>query len=298
MFINVFKDSIQNNYLETLNSNIDTELMIPDYAKVKKIIWETEDVFTLELIYLNEEKKVFDFKPGQFNMLYSFGVGESAISISSDSAKKKSILHTIHKVGFVTSELSKLKKGDIIGIRGPFGTSWPVDKITGKDVIIVAGGIGLAPLRPAIYHIFRNRKKYGKVTILYGARSHRDILYPVEIEHWKKKYDAQIDVTVDKSDSTWRGNVGVVTSLFNYIQINPANTVALTCGPEIMMKFTVDELINLGLNIQDIYVSLERNMKCALGFCGHCQYGPNFVCKEGPVFKFSQVTDVFEIKEL
>lgn len=283
---------------ENKSGLIKSDPMIPESVKVKKIFWETEDVFTIELVYDGEEKRNFNFKPGQFNMLYAFGVGESAISISSDSTKKGSLLHTIHKVGYVTSELSKLKKGDIIGLRGPFGSSWPLEDAKGKDICIIVGGIGLAPLRPAIYHILKHRKQYGKFTLLYGARTPRDILYPVELESWKKKYDIQLEITVDRSDSTWRGHVGVVTTLLNYVDCNPDNTRAMVCGPEIMMKYAVDELIKHGVAEKEIYVSLERNMKCALGFCGHCQYGPSFVCKDGPVFSFSKVTDIFEIKEL
>ena len=272
--------------------------MTPEAVKVKKIFWETEDVFTIELVYDSDEKREFSYKPGQFNMLYAFGVGESAISISSDSSKKNSLLHTIHKVGYVTNVLSKLKKGDIIGLRGPFGSSWPLEEAKGKDICIIVGGIGLAPLRPSIYHILKHRKQYGKFVLLYGARTPRDILYPVELESWRKKYDSQIEVTVDRADSTWRGHVGVVTTLLNYVELNPEKTMAMVCGPEIMMKYAVDELIKHGVAEKEIFVSLERNMKCALGFCGHCQYGPSFVCKDGPVFSFSNVTDIFEIKEL
>lgn len=272
--------------------------MTPEAVKVKKIFWETEDVFTIELVYDSDEKREFRFKPGQFNMLYAFGVGESAISISSDSSKKNSLQHTIHKVGYVTNVLSKLKKGDIIGLRGPFGSSWPLEEAKGKDICIIVGGIGLAPLRPSIYHILKHRKQYGKFVLLYGARTPRDILYPVELESWRKKYDIQIEVTVDRADSTWRGHVGVVTTLLNYVDLNPEKTLAMVCGPEIMMKYAVDELVKNGIAEKEIYVSLERNMKCALGFCGHCQYGPSFVCKDGPVFSFSNVTDIFEIKEL
>ncbi|MBL8017997.1 MAG: FAD/NAD(P)-binding protein [Ignavibacteria bacterium] len=275
-----------------------TDPMIPETVKVKKIFWETEDVFTMELVHEGEDKKEFHFKPGQFNMLYAFGVGESAISISSDSSKKSSLLHTIHKVGYVTNELSKLKRGDILGLRGPFGTSWPLEDAKGKDICIIVGGIGLAPLRPAIYHILKHRKQYGKITLYYGARTPRDILYTVELETWKKKHDIQLEVTVDRADSSWRGHIGVVTSLMNYVKLLPEKTRAMVCGPEIMMKYAVDELIKHGMSEKEIYVSLERNMKCALGFCGHCQYGPSFVCKDGPVFSFSKVTDIFEIKEL
>lgn len=272
--------------------------MTPEAVKVKKIFWETEDVFTIELVYDSDEKREFRYKPGQFNMLYAFGVGESAISISSDSSKKNSLLHTIHKVGYVTNVLSKLKKGDIIGLRGPFGSSWPLEEAKGKDICIIVGGIGLAPLRPSIYHILKHRKQYGKFVLLYGARTPRDILYTVELESWRKKYDIQIEVTVDRADSTWRGHVGVVTTLLDYVELNPEKTMAMVCGPEIMMKYAVDELIKNGVAEKEIFVSLERNMKCALGFCGHCQYGPSFVCKDGPVFSFSNVTDIFEIKEL
>ena len=243
--------------------------MTPEAVKVKKIFWETEDVFTIELVYDSDEKREFSYKPGQFNMLYAFGVGESAISISSDSSKKNSLLHTIHKVGYVTNVLSKLKKGDIIGLRGPFGSSWPLEEAKGKDICIIVGGIGLAPLRPSIYHILKHRKQYGKFVLLYGARTPRDILYPVELESWRKKYDIQIEVTVDRADSTWRGHVGVVTTLLNYVELNPEKTMAMVCGPEIMMKYAVDELIKHGVAEKEIFVSLERNMKCALGFCGH-----------------------------
>lgn len=270
--------------------------MIPFPMKVERFVWETEDVFSIQLAHENGDN--FLFRPGQFNMLYAFGIGESAISISSDSSKKSSLIHTIHKIGYVTSQLSKLKKGDIIGVRGPFGKGWPVNDVTGKDVVIVAGGIGLAPLRPVLYHIFKNRKKYGKVTLLYGARSPQDILYPVELENWRKKHDIHIEVTVDRADNTWRGHIGVVTTLFDYVQIDPSKTISMLCGPEVMMKFTIDELRNAGLHKKDIFVSLERNMKCAVGFCGHCQYGPNFICKDGPVFNFTQVKDIFEIREL
>ncbi len=272
--------------------------MIPRQVRVKKIFWETEDVFTLELVSEDYPMSEFYFRPGQFNMLYAFGVGEAAISISSDSAKKNSILHSIHKVGYVTNALSKLKKGDVIGIRGPFGKAWPLEEIKGYDICIMAGGIGLAPLRPSIYYILKHRKQYGKFTLLYGARSPRDMLYPVELEQWAKKHDIHIETIVDRADSMWRGQVGVVTELIDYAELDPERTRSMVCGPEIMMKYSIDELKKNGLNEDQIYLSLERNMKCALGFCGHCQYGPSFVCKEGPVFNFSKVKDIFEIREL
>lgn len=272
--------------------------MVPRKVRVKKILWETEDVFTLELVPEDYELDEFNFKPGQFNMLYAFGVGEAAISISSDSVKKSSILHTIHKVGYVTSALSKLKKGDVVGLRGPFGKAWPLEEVKGYDICLMAGGIGLAPLRPSIYYILKHRKQYDRFTLLYGARSPQDMLYPVELEQWTKKYDIHIETTVDRADGSWRGQVGVVTELMEYAEIDAAKTRAMVCGPEIMMKYAIDSLKNKGLTENQIFLSLERNMKCALGFCGHCQYGPSFVCKEGPVFNFSNVKDIFEIREL
>jgi NAD(P)H-flavin reductase len=265
--------------------------------KITKISWETEDVFTIEVEPDGKLIKDFQFEPGQFNMLYGFGTGEAAISICSDSSVKSSFLHTIHKVGYVTGFLSRLKKGDVIGVRGPFGSRWPVAEAEGKDVCVIAGGIGLAPLRPSVYHIFKNRKKYGKFNILYGARTPRDLLFRVELEEWSKKHKVSVEVTVDRADSSWKGHVGVVTTLIDYANLDPSNTIAMVCGPELMMKFCIDELLMLGFNEISIYLSMERNMKCALGFCGHCQFGPNFICKDGPVFNYSSIKNIFDIGE-
>lgn len=272
--------------------------MIPFRMKVKKILWETEDVFSIELEDASEERNDFSFKPGQFNMLYAFGTGESAISISSDSSKKRSIVHTIHKIGYVTNIFSKLKKGDVIGVRGPFGSNWPVDESKGKDICIVAGGIGLAPLRPTVYHILKNRKNYGKFTLLYGARSPQDMLFRIELEQWHKKYGIQLETTVDHADSSWRKQVGVVPTLFDYVEISSSNTIAMICGPEVMMKFTIEALKSFGFPEENIYLSMERNMKCAIGFCGHCQLGPNFICKDGPVFNYLHIKKLFDIREV
>ncbi len=272
--------------------------MVPFLMKIRKTSWDTNDIFSLILEHDDDNKKTFSFKPGQFNMVYAFGQGEAAISISSDSSKDTSITHTIHKVGYVTSALSQLKKGDVIGIRGPFGSSWPVEEAKGKDVVIVTGGIGLAPLRPAIYYIFKHRKNYGRVILLYGARTARDLLYRVELEEWTRKHKIEILTTVDRSDSSWRGNVGVVTELFSYIKLEPNSTFAMVCGPEVMMKYTIDELKTRGVPKHNIYLSMERNMKCAIGFCGHCQYSSNFVCKDGPVFSYSHVKRIFDVREL
>ncbi|HTX18655.1 MAG TPA: FAD/NAD(P)-binding protein [Bacteroidota bacterium] len=272
--------------------------MIPQMMSIKKIVWETDDTFTIQLESAAFANAGFSFLPGQFNMLYVFGMGEAAISISSDPAKPATLTHTIHRVGTVTNELSQMKRGDIIGLRGPFGSSWPIEKANGLDVCIVAGGIGLAPLRPVIYSLFRRRRDYGRLLLLYGARSPLDLLYRVELEEWSKLYDVEVLVTVDRSDSTWKGYIGVVPNLLSYIKLDARATVAMVCGPEVMMQYTIAEILRRGIPQDQIYLSMERNMKCAVGFCGHCQYGPKFICKDGPVFALPQISSLFEKKEL
>jgi NAD(P)H-flavin reductase len=279
-------------------ANINADPMIPQIIRINKLVWETEDTFTLNLKPNGEFGGEFRFKPGQFNMIYAYGVGESAISISSSPHKPKSLKHTIRKVGTITSALSKLKAGDFIGLRGPYGRGWPLEEAIGKDVCIVAGGIGLAPLRPVIYTVLKNRRDYGKIFILYGARSPLDLLYRVELEQWSKQYDVEVHVTVDRADSSWKGNVGVVSNLFNYLTLDVNNTIAMICGPEMMMKFTVRELLEQRVPAENVYLSLERNMKCAIGFCGHCQFGPKFICKDGPVFSYREISWLFEKKEI
>jgi NAD(P)H-flavin reductase len=264
---------------------------------IKKVTWETDDTFTLD-INLGEIASGYTFRPGQFNMLYVFGLGEAAISISSDAAEPETIAHTIHRVGTVTTGLAKVKRGGMIGLRGPYGSSWPIDAARGKDVCIVAGGIGLAPVRPVMYALFRDRKAFERIIVLYGARSPLDLLYRVELEEWSKEHNVEVLVTVDRGDSSWKGHIGVVTNLFSYLKIDARATVAYVCGPETMMKYTIDELERRGLQEEQIFLSMERNMKCAVGFCGHCQYGPEFICKDGPVFKLPRIRPLLEKKEL
>ena len=268
-----------------------------DPITIKKVTWETDDTFTLQLD-MGAFTPSFAFRPGQFNMVYVFGIGEAAISISSDPAQSKTISHTIHRVGIVTTALAQLKRGDVIGIRGPYGTSWPLEPARGKDVCVVAGGIGLAPLRPVIAALLRERTAYERILILYGARSPLDLLYRVELEEWAKAHHVEVLVTVDRGDSSWKGHIGVVTNLFSYLKLDARATVAYVCGPETMMRYTVDELGRRGLPDHQIYLSLERNMKCAVGFCGHCQYGAEFICKDGPVYLLPRIKPHLEKKEL
>lgn len=274
-----------------------TDPMVPRPFVVRESREETHDTFTL-MLEPREASGAPAFEPGQFNMLYVFGVGEVPVSISGDPGWPEILVHTVRAVGGVTRALQKLGSGDVVGVRGPFGSAWPVDKVKGKDVVIITGGIGLAPLRPAVYKILGQRERIGKFALLYGARTPKDILYPEQLGEWRSKLDLQVRVTVDNASQDWRGTVGVVTILIHKARFDPANTIAMVCGPEIMMRFTVQELIKEGMREEDIYISMERNMKCAVGFCGHCQYGPNFICKDGPVFRFSDVRHLFGLREI
>ena len=276
---------------------INTDPMLPDLFQIEHIRRELSDTFTLTLA-AQDGKTDFQFQPGQFNMLYQFGVGEVPISISGDPARSDRLIHTIRDVGSVTSAMAKLAKGDVIGLRGPYGKPWPVEDMEGQDIVIITGGIGLAPLRPAIYHILANRKKYGKVVLLYGARTPGDILYRKELEKWRGRFDMCVEVTVDNAGREWSGNVGVVPNLVSRARFDPLHTSAMVCGPEIMMNYAIKALNSADVANDQIYVSMERNMKCAVGFCGHCQYGHNFVCKDGPVFRFDRISKIFSVREV
>ncbi|MCF8719125.1 FAD/NAD(P)-binding protein [Nitrospina gracilis] len=271
--------------------------MVPEPHRVLRVQKETRDSFTLETRPVEGSRQV-PFHPGQFSMLYVFGVGEVPISISGDPQKTDTLLHTIRAVGTVTRHLKKLRKGDVIGIRGPFGSHWPVEAAEGNDVVFIAGGIGLAPLRPAIYQVLARREKYGDVFILYGARTPADMIYRKELEAWRGRFDLKVDATVDTAQRGWLGNVGVVTQIVKKAKFDPHQTVAMICGPEVMMRFTVKELMDEGLTGDDIYLTMERNMKCAVGFCGHCQYGPEFVCLDGPVFSYQRIRNIFGKREI
>jgi NAD(P)H-flavin reductase len=266
-------------------------------VRVKRVRKETYDTFTFELFPVNGIDG-FPFAPGQFNMLYVPGVGEVPISISGDPGKPQTLIHTVRSVGTVTEKMCARGPGALLGVRGPFGTSWPVEEAVGSDVVIVCGGIGLAPLRPALYHVMANREKYGRVVLLYGARTPEDLLYKTELPKWRGHFDLQVEVTVDAATGGWRGHVGVVTTLIPPARFDPESTVAMVCGPEVMMRFTLVELERRGVPAENTYVSMERNMKCGLGFCGHCQFGPTFICKDGPVFRYDQIQPFFAKREI
>ncbi len=270
--------------------------MVINPFTIKNVIKETFDTFSLVLE--PNRQKVIEFLPGQFNMLYVYGVGEVPISISGDPVQSRQLIHTTRAVGTVTKAMWQLKKGDCLGIRGPFGTSWPVNEARTNDIILVAGGIGLAPLRPVIYHILNNRADYGQVVLLYGARTPEDMLFGKDLKKWASRFDMEVFITVDRATGSWHGNVGVVTALTSRAPFDPLHCTAMVCGPEIMMRFTILELQKRGVTEKNIFISMERNMKCGIGLCGHCQLGSYFVCKNGPVFRYAEMKDIFLKREM
>jgi NAD(P)H-flavin reductase len=254
---------------------------------------ETVGVYTLELEPVDDA--ISPVAPGQFTMLYAFGVGEAPISVSRCG---DTLTHTIREAGAVTQALCASRAGDLVGVRGPFGNTWPVAQAQGKDVVLIAGGIGLPPLRPVIYHLLAHRRDYGKVVILYGGRSPADLLYRAELEKWRARLDVTLDVTVDTAGPEWHGRVGVVTKLIPRAPFDPENAVAMIVGPEIMMRFSAEALIERGLPAEQIWISMERTMRCGVGLCGHCQLGPTLVCRDGAVYRWPDLEALLGVPEL
>lgn len=271
--------------------------MVPELLRITKVVREIDQVFTFHLD-VSGRPGGFPFLPGQFNMLYAFGAGEVPISISGDPESPHELVHTIRAVGSVTRVMEGLGKGEVIGVRGPFGSAWPLEAARGKDLLIIAGGLGLAPLRPAIVKALAHRKDYRRFIVLYGARTPGDLLFRKELERWRGRFDTQVEATVDRAEEDWPGHVGVVPALLASASFDPESTVAMICGPEVMMRFTVRELQKRGMRSESIHVSMERSMKCGAGLCGHCQYGPTFVCKDGPVYRFADVERLFYVREV
>ena len=262
--------------------------MVPVGFRVVSRRQDTADTWTLEL----EGSAPLEFEPGQFTMLGAAGCGEVPISISGDPDEPGRLVHTVRAVGAATDAICAAEPGRVVGVRGPFGRPWPVDAIEGADVVVVAGGIGLAPLRPAILRLFGRRERYGRIAVLYGGRTPDTVLYPDQLREWGA------EVTVDAAGREWRGRVGVVTKLIDDAAFDPGSAVALTCGPEVMMRFAVEALLRRGLSADRAYVSMERNMQCGIGHCGHCQLGPTLVCRDGPVYSWEEVEPWLAIREL
>ncbi len=266
-------------------------------VRIAGITDEVEGVATYHLQFEDTQiRDRFAFRPGQFNMLYLPGVGETAISISSDPVQRTSVDHTVRIAGNVTGELARAGVNATFGLRGPFGTSWPIEECLGRDVVIVAGGIGLAPMRPAIYELLALGDEVGQVTLLYGARNPFGLFYTAEYAEWRAR-GLDIETTVDRASPGWRGNVGVVTQLLDRLRLSaPERTTVLCCGPEVMMWYTARSALGRGIPTQRIWISLERNMNCAIGLCGHCQFGPTFVCKDGPVVRYDRVAPYLRVE--
>lgn len=277
-----------------MSNQQNNDCYLPREATIISRTQESATIFTLRLQFtdfLGHEK--FIFQPGQFNMVYLYGVGEVAISIVSDPQNDLYFEHTIRIVGRVTKALAQLKKGDSIGIRGPFGRGWPMDEVCHKDIVIVTGGLGCAPTVSVINYMMNRRDQYGALKIFQGVKHSNDLIFGDLYQQWQKIPNTEIVIAADKSDASWPWHTGRLIELFQQLKINTANTIAMMCGPEAMMAVAVKNLIEKNIPEESIFLSMERNMECAVGHCGHCQYGGLFICKNGPVFAYSQLKELF-----
>ncbi len=274
-------------------SAVEDNLYLPTFVEILKTekLTELEKVFTLAL----PNGKPLGHRPGQFMEVSILGVGEAPISISSSPSRStESFELCVRKVGDVTSALHRLSPGDKVGVRGPFGRGFPIEKFRGKDMLFAPGGLGLAPLRSLINQVLDERAMFGRVIILYGARNPGELLFKDELKRWAERKDVELLLTVDRGDENWTGNVGVITTLFRHISVYPRNTVAVTCGPPVMYRFVLMELFGKGIPEGNIWLSLERRMKCGVGKCGHCQINNVYACQSGPVFSYKEIKGLEE----
>ncbi|HHS97952.1 MAG TPA: oxidoreductase [Chloroflexi bacterium] len=270
-----------------------SSIYAPEFARLVDVrpLTELEKLFTIEL----PNGRSLGHDPGQFVMVSIPGVGEAPISITSSPSRSNGTFELcVRRVGDVTSALHRMEPGDYVGIRGPFGHGFPIEQMRGKDLLFAPGGLGLAPLRSLINQVLDERGSFGRVIILYGAKRPAELLFRDELEEWAARDDVEFHVTVDRGDETWDGHVGVITTLFPLITVDPRNTVAITCGPPIMYRFVIMEMLGKGIPETQIYLSLERRMKCGVGKCGHCQINDLYCCKDGPVFTYAQIKNVPE----
>jgi NAD(P)H-flavin reductase len=259
---------------------------------------ETQGIYTYTMRLTDPElRRAYRFEAGQFNMLYAFGVGEVPISISSDPAKPELLEHTIRVAGRVTSVMANWKVGDVAGVRGPYGNGWPMDQARGHDVIIITGGLGCAPVAGVINYIFRRRDQYGDLQILHGVKTPNDLLYREQFDAWRREPRTRVYLTADHPDKSWHYRIGVVTNLFDELEVTPSAMVMM-CGPEVMMRYASHALMQKGVADHAIYLSMERRMECAVGLCGHCQFRDHFVCKNGPIFTWRTVRHLFAVSNL
>jgi len=269
--------------------------MVPVPYRIARVIREIDGVFTWHLKSL--DGSAFRFRPGQFNMVYHFGVGEIPVSVSGDCRDLDTLVHTIREVGPVTNAMATLRPGDVVGIRGPFGRPWPIDEVTGFDLIFVTSTIGLAPLRPLIYEVLHRRSDFGKVVICYGTRGTDDIMFEADLHRWRARFDTVVHLTVHSAPSGYRGRVGGVASAIRTARVDWPSTQAFVCRSEALTRQAVDTLGGLGVTPDRVWVTLERNMQCGIGLCGHCQLGPTFMCKDGPVYRFDQIEPLYAVRE-
>lgn len=262
----------------------------PHAATVVARVQESPTIFTLQLrIDDAAAQAAYRFAPGQFNMLYLYGVGEVPISIMSDPEDRNGIGHTIRAVGRVTRGLAALRPGDRVGLRGPFGRGWPLQEIGGRDVVLVLGGLGCAPVVSVIRYILKRRERYGKLVIIQGVKHTEDLIWREQYDRWATLPDTQVLVAADEGATLWPWHVGRVTELFGLARFTPERAASMMCGPEGMMRAAAEHLVASGLPESSLYLSMERNMQCAVGRCGHCQFGGAFVCRDGPVFNWGEV---------
>lgn len=270
---------------------------LPMATTIVSVEREVPGVATFSLAFDEPERRAaYRFRPGQFNMLYLPGIGEAAISISSGPDEPQPVRHTVRFVGSVTNALARQPVGASVLLRGPFGSAWPLDECRGCDVIVAAGGLGLAPLRPVLEFAARRRDEFGRLVLLYGARTPELLLFASEFANWRAA-GWEVEPTVDLANDAWRGAIGVVPSLLARLRLDPPRTRVLTCGPEVMMRFVVREAFARGVGPEQVWMSLERNMNCAVGFCGHCQFGPTFVCRDGPVFRYDRLAPFLHVED-
>lgn len=271
------------------------DLFLPQIAHVSDVWNETPDTKTFALrLRDTEDRKNFEYLPGQFLELSVFGYGEAPFCIASSPTRPEVLETTVRRTGLLTDALHKLAEGDEVGIRGPFGNGFDVKAAQGKDLLFVAGGIGLPPLRSLIWNVLDERPRFGRVAVLYGARTPTDLVYKQELEEWGKRSDVELYVTVDAAQRDWTGAVGVVPSLLKKVTLHPESTLAFVCGPPIMIKIAIQDLLALGLKEEAVISTLERMMQCGIGKCNHCAIGHRYVCRDGPVFNYSQIREMVE----
>lgn len=270
---------------------------LPQAMQIIERIAESPDIFTLELARTGPAgSKDFRFQPGQFNMLYLFGVGEVPMSIVSDPDELPLLRHTIRAVGRITRGLAKLEVGQSIGLRGPYGQGWPLQEARGHDILVVTGGLGCAPVVAVIDYVLKRRGEFGRVTIVQGVKHSADLIWGGRYSEWSGHPDTEVLLAADVAGPRWPWQVGRVTELLDRAAIRPERTMAMLCGPEAMMQAAVERLVARGIPEDGIHLSLERNMQCAVGLCGHCQHGPRFVCRDGPVFAYPRVKELFGVR--